>query len=100
MSEGDPATAKAELKAAGAILKEFPVPLTAWKTYSMLGRVQAQLGDHDAARTAFREATSLIHYVANHVSDERLRHIFLNSAAVQEAVLSACESGVDSPWAQ
>jgi serine/threonine protein kinase len=100
MSQQDATTAKAELKAASAILKEYPAPLAAWKTYSILGRVHAQLGEHDAARAAFREATSLIGYVANHVSDERLRGIFLNSAAVQEVVLSARESGVDSPCAR
>jgi hypothetical protein len=54
----------------------------------MLGRLQAQLGCEDAARAAFREAASVIGYIAGNISDERLRRIFLGSAAVQEAVFS------------
>ena len=87
MAEGDPATAEAQLNAAVRLLSEFPAPLVAWKTYSMLGRLHAQLGKYDAARAAFGEATSLITYISDHLSDERLCGIFLNSSAVQEAVL-------------
>jgi tetratricopeptide (TPR) repeat protein len=89
MAEGDPATAEAQLNAAVVLLSEFPAPLVAWKTYSILGRLQAQLGKYDAARAAFGEATSLITYIADHISDERLRGIFLHSRAVQDTVLHA-----------
>jgi hypothetical protein len=69
-------------------LRDFPAPLAAWKTYSILGRLQAQLGREDAARAAFSEAASVIGFVAGNIGDERLRGIFLGSAAVQEAVFS------------
>jgi predicted ATPase/DNA-binding winged helix-turn-helix (wHTH) protein len=88
MADGDTATAEAELHAAIGILHDFPAPLVAWKTYSLLGRLQAQLGREDAARAAFSEAASVIGYVAANIGDERLRRIFLDSAAVQEAVFS------------
>jgi predicted ATPase/DNA-binding winged helix-turn-helix (wHTH) protein len=88
MAEGDTATAETQLNAAIGILHDFPAPLAAWKTYSILGRLQAQLGREDAARAAFSEAASVIGCVAGNIGDERLRRIFLGSAAVQEAVFS------------
>lgn len=88
MAEGDTATAEFQLNAAIGVLHEFPAPLAAWKTYSILGRLQAQLGREDAARAAFSEAASVIGYVAGNIDDERLRKIFLGSAAVQEVVFS------------
>jgi tetratricopeptide (TPR) repeat protein len=83
MAEGDTAGAEAQLDAAIGILHDFPAPLVAWKTYSILGRLQAQLDREDAARAAFSEAASIIGYVADHIGDEQLRRIFLGSAAVQ-----------------
>jgi hypothetical protein len=86
MAEGDMATAEAELNSALAILHEFPAPLVAWKTWSMLGRLHAALGREVAARAAYGEAASVISQIAGSVSDERLRGIFLDSAAVREAL--------------
>jgi tetratricopeptide (TPR) repeat protein len=86
IAEGDTATADAELKLAIRILHHFPAPLAAWKTYSILGSLQAQLGREDAARAAFREAASIIGYIAGNIGDERLRGIFLDSAAVKKAL--------------
>ena len=86
MAEGDTATAEAELNIAIGILHDFPTPLAAWKTYSIVGRLQAQLGREDAARAAFSEAASVIGYVADHIGDEQLRRIFLGSAAVQQVL--------------
>jgi DNA-binding winged helix-turn-helix (wHTH) protein/tetratricopeptide (TPR) repeat protein len=85
VAESDTATAEAQLNAAIGILHDFPAPLVAWKTYSILGRLQTQLGREDAARAAFREAASVISYVADHIGDEQLRRIFLGSAAVRQA---------------
>ena len=42
LAEDDAATAEAQLDAATGILRDFPAPLAAWKTYAMLGRLQAQ----------------------------------------------------------
>jgi DNA-binding winged helix-turn-helix (wHTH) protein/tetratricopeptide (TPR) repeat protein len=86
MADGDTATAEAQLNAAIGILHDFPAPLAAWKTYSILGRLQAQLGREDAACAAFGEVASIIGYVADHIGDEQLRRIFLGSAAVQQAL--------------
>jgi tetratricopeptide (TPR) repeat protein len=86
MAEGDTATAEAQLNAAIGILRDFPAPLAAWKTYSILGRLQVQLGREDAARAAFGEAASIIGNIADHIGDEQLRRIFLGSAAVQQAL--------------
>jgi predicted ATPase/DNA-binding winged helix-turn-helix (wHTH) protein len=88
MAEGDTATAEAELNAAIGILRDFPAPLAAWKTYSILGRLQAQVGREDAARAAFSEAGSVIGFIAGNIGDERLRGIFLESAAVREVLRS------------
>jgi hypothetical protein len=68
-----------------AILREFPAPLVAWKTWSMLGRLHAAPGREEAACAAYGEAGSVIRQIAGSASDERLRGIFLGSAAVQEA---------------
>jgi len=87
MAEGDMATAEAELNSGLAILHEFPAPLVAWKTWSMLGRLHAGLGREEAARAAYGEAASVIRHIAGNVSDERLRGIFLGSPAVQEVRL-------------
>jgi hypothetical protein len=86
MAEGDTATAEVELNAAIGILHDYPAPLVAWKTYSILGRLQAQLGRQKAARAAFSEAASIIRDIAGNIGDERLRGIFVDSAAVQETV--------------
>lgn len=89
IAKGDLATAEAELNSAVAILHEFPAPLVAWKTWSMLGRVYAALRQENAARAAYRQAASIIGQIAGNVSDERLRGIFLGSAAVQEVLAFA-----------
>lgn len=93
MAEGDCAAAEAQLNAAIVLLSEFPAPLVAWKTYSILSHLLAQLGKYDAARAAFGKATSHIAYIADHISDERLCGIFLHSRAVEEVVLHARDSG-------
>ncbi|HEX7360749.1 MAG TPA: AAA family ATPase [Bryobacteraceae bacterium] len=89
MAEGDLVTGEAELNAALTILREFPAPLVAWKTWSMLGRVYTGLQKAGAARAAYREAASVVREIAGNVSDGRLREIFLGSAAVQEVLAFA-----------
>ena len=86
MAEDDTATAEAELNAAIGILSDFPAPLAAWKTHSIIGRLQTQLGRPEAARAAFSDAASVIRYIAGNLGDEPLCRIFLNSTAVQEVV--------------
>jgi DNA-binding winged helix-turn-helix (wHTH) protein/tetratricopeptide (TPR) repeat protein len=92
VAEGDLRTAEAQLNSAVAILHDFPAPLVAWKTWSMLGRVYTGLGQKDDARAAYGEAASVIRHIAGNVSDERLRGIFLGSPAVQEVLAFTAES--------
>jgi Flp pilus assembly protein TadD len=91
IGEGDLTAAEAELNSAVAILHEFPAPLVAWKTWSMLGRVYAALRQENAARAAHRQAASIIGQIAANVSDEHLRGIFLGSPAVQEVLAFATD---------
>jgi len=86
IAEGNLATAEAELNSAVAILHEFPAPLVAWKTWSLLGRVYVALGQENSARAAYREAASVIRQIAGNVNDEHLRGILLGSPAVQEVL--------------
>jgi tetratricopeptide (TPR) repeat protein len=86
MAKGEPEIAEAELKAAVGILREFPAPLAAWKTFSTLGQLQAQRGATDAANAAFEKAASIIDDLANNIADQHLRTVFLNSSAVQASL--------------
>jgi predicted ATPase/DNA-binding winged helix-turn-helix (wHTH) protein len=94
LAEGDLSAAMGELDAAAAILHEFPAPLEAWKAYNLMGRVKSRLGDEAGARGAFAEAASVIRYVADHTTDDRLRRIFLASDAVQEALSATAASAI------
>jgi tetratricopeptide (TPR) repeat protein len=82
ITEGDLETAEAQLKTAVGILQEFPAPLAAWKTYSLLGQVSARLGRASDAAAAFGTALSIVNDIAGRIGDERLCAIFLGSAAV------------------
>jgi hypothetical protein len=64
----------------------------AWKTYAVLGRLHSQSGDPAAAREAFTQSAAAINSIAEHISDERLRMTFLNSAPVCE-VLAGVKPG-------
>jgi tetratricopeptide (TPR) repeat protein len=76
--------ALAELGAALDVLRAYPAPLQAWKTYAMLGRLHLQMGNAEAARMAFGESVATVRSIANNVEDELLRSNFLNSDAVRE----------------
>jgi tetratricopeptide (TPR) repeat protein len=93
MAESDLAAAENELDAAIAILQQFPAPLEAWKTYTLMGRLKTELRDETGARAAFAEAAGVIRYVADHTGDDRLRRAFLNSTAVREAIAAAADAG-------
>jgi tetratricopeptide (TPR) repeat protein len=80
---GNRGLAREELTAAVDVLRQYPVPLIAWKIHSALGRVCADDGDREAARAAFAEAARTIDAIAGNVSESRLRATFLDSAAVR-----------------
>jgi tetratricopeptide (TPR) repeat protein len=91
-ARGDLPRAETELMTALDLLRKYPSPPIAWKTYAALGRLRARMGQSRAAREAFTEASAIIKTMADNVSDERLRNIFLNSAAVREAIDGASAS--------
>jgi len=92
MAEGDLPQAKAEINIAVDQLREHPAPLVAWKTYTTLGRINLQSGDHELARDAFAQAAAIIDSIAGHISDEGLRTTFLNSAPVCKVMAGASGS--------
>jgi hypothetical protein len=51
--------------------------------------MKLQVGDSPAAREAFAQAMLILNSIAGSIEEEKLREIFLNSAAVQEVVNEA-----------
>ena len=94
MACDDRAEAEAELNIALEVLREYPAPLVAWKTYAALGRLRSQLGDTSSAREAFSHAAAIVKSIADNTDDDILRQTFLNSAAVRE-VLDGAEESAD-----
>ncbi len=84
MARGDLADAEVKLAAAFELLRSYPAPLVAWKTYAVLGRLQRQMGDGESAREAFAGAAAIVDEIAANVRDDGLRATFLNSTAVRE----------------
>jgi serine/threonine protein kinase/tetratricopeptide (TPR) repeat protein len=82
----DFAGAEAALRAALDVLRAHPTPLLAWRLHAALGRLHARMGRTDAAREAFAEAAAIIQTIAGHINDDRLRTVFLNSAAVRDVL--------------
>ena len=93
MARGDLSTAEKKLNAALELLREYPAPLVAWKTYALLGRLHSQSGDPSSARDAFAEAAAIVNSIAANTADEALRQTFFNSATVTEVLTGAVESG-------
>lgn len=83
ISSGNLTEGEAELKSALAVVKEYPAPLVAWRTYAALGNLYSQMGDEQSARGAFNQATIIIEEIANSVADEKLRSTFLDSQAMR-----------------
>jgi hypothetical protein len=73
------------------VLREYPVPVVAWKTYAELGRLRSQLGNRAAASEAFNQSGKVINSIASNITDDKLRATFLTSAAVKEVL-----EGIDS----
>jgi hypothetical protein len=84
VAEGDLPAAEAEYRVALEVLERNPVPVTKWKVCDELGRLKLMLDDADGARASFTEALKIIDEIAATVKDDRLREIFLTSAAVRD----------------
>jgi tetratricopeptide (TPR) repeat protein len=89
LAEGDSVKAEAEFATALDELRNYPVPVLAWKIYAELARLKSSNGDSAAAREAFSKATEIVNHIASQVNDESLREQFLSSAAVCEVVTGA-----------
>ena len=89
MANGEHEAAISEIRAALDVLRAYPAPLQAWKTYAVLGRLRAQMGGTDAARRAFGESAAIVRHIAENVEEDALRSTFLNSVAVREVVEGA-----------
>ena len=95
IARGDWLVAETELTAALGLLRQYPAPLAAWRTYAVLGRLRLESGESESARAAFAQAAVIVGQIAANVSDEELRATFLDSAAVREVVEGAGESFAD-----
>jgi tetratricopeptide (TPR) repeat protein/tRNA A-37 threonylcarbamoyl transferase component Bud32 len=84
VARGDPDAAERALLEAIDVLSQFPVPVVAWKVWAALGNLRRQTGAHEAARSAFGEAVTIVQNIAANVGDEALRNTFLTSALVRE----------------
>jgi tetratricopeptide (TPR) repeat protein len=85
VARGEAEAGVKELNAALAVLREYPAPLVEWKIQAALGRLHEQSGANVAAQSAFAAASAIAQMIASHISDERLRTVFLAYAAAQGA---------------
>ena len=83
---GDPAAAEQALLKAIDVLKQFPVPVVAWKAWAALGNLRRQTGAHEAAQSAFAESATIVRGIAANVADEALRTKFLTSPSVRSVL--------------
>jgi len=86
MAMGDLDSASTEFAAALDELGQYPAPLTAWRTYADLARMEQSRGNGRQAHEAYTRASEIIQMVASNVADEKLRATFLNSRAVGEVM--------------
>jgi tetratricopeptide (TPR) repeat protein len=89
MARKDLDTASKEFASALDELNQYPAPLTAWRAYADLGRLEQSRRNPKAAREAFKRASEIVQMCASHVTDEKLRATFLNSKAVSRVMSGA-----------
>jgi tetratricopeptide (TPR) repeat protein len=86
VSRGNLREAEKQLNAALQVFREYPAPLTAWRTYGELGRLELELGDTGAAQQAFGKAAEIVNLIAANTAEKELRETFMNSAPVKEVM--------------
>jgi tetratricopeptide (TPR) repeat protein len=84
MAEDDLGSAQQDVNIALDELRQFPVPVIAWKIHALAGRLQSQLGNSEAARASYQDAAGVVNQIAANVREDALREIFMKSAAVRE----------------
>ncbi len=80
--------AEAELNSALAQLETHPVLIVAWKVYAALGDLHARKGNTQGAREAFARAVSTINTIADGVTDDEQRALFMSSPAIRKVLES------------
>jgi DNA-binding winged helix-turn-helix (wHTH) protein/tetratricopeptide (TPR) repeat protein len=80
---GLPERARLELQAAFALLREHPMPLTAWRVFATFGSERASSGDLAASCAAFERALALIEELGRGITEEALRASWLGSPGVR-----------------
>jgi hypothetical protein len=83
LARGHGERAELELRAAGELLADHPMPLTAWKVFAALAAERLSVGDVAAAAAARRRARELVDEVARGIEDDALRATWLSSPAVR-----------------
>ena len=91
VARGNLREAEKQLDAALQVLREYPAPLTAWRTYGELGRLELELGDPAASQQAFAKAAEIVNFIAANTAEKELREAFMNSAPVKEVIRGAGE---------
>jgi tetratricopeptide (TPR) repeat protein len=92
MANGNLVVAESELNIAIILLRDYPVPIVAWRVYANVGRLRTAMNQSEKAREAFSEAGTVIRQIAANIQDGRLRAIFLESDAVRAVVDSLGQS--------
>ena len=93
LAEDDRSSAETEFAAALEELRQYPVPVIAWKIYGQLAETRSGSGDLPGAREAYSRAAAIIKAIAAHVDDEALRQRFLDSPAVTGVLAAAAAHG-------
>jgi serine/threonine protein kinase/tetratricopeptide (TPR) repeat protein len=88
-AEGNLAEAEAQINLALSELKQYPVPVVAWRVYADLAKLKSSAGDQAGARAAFAEAAAIVRSIAENVEDEALRSKFMSSSAVTQVLSGA-----------
>jgi len=92
IAKGELAEGDKQFSAALSELRQYPSPLTAWKTYAELGRLKSRLGDDSSAREAFDQSAEIVNSIVKNISDENLRKTFMTSKAVREVLNGAAQT--------
>jgi class 3 adenylate cyclase/tetratricopeptide (TPR) repeat protein len=84
--------AERELFIALEVAQRVGNPTQLWQSYTALGELHARKEGFDDAQKSYQEATEVIEQVANNLTDQALREVFLASNAVRE-VMMKCKGG-------
>jgi DNA-binding SARP family transcriptional activator len=84
--DGEVAQAISHLETALALAQEIGLPGEAWPILGELGRLYAEQGEMVQAREAYRQASKIIHHLAETVDEEDLRAGFLAADPVRSVL--------------